>query len=229
MKYTYQEVKEKGLKKYDAWWTVLVADKFALPLTYFFANYTKITPNQISILKFLIKLCSAYLFLKGDYKYLLIGAFLYEIAFIFDCVDGKLARVTGKITKFGKIFDIFEDHLSYIFLSICLALGQKINLAYPLISIFLILLNDFYDFKKSEAKHYLEEREYILPQKFVNFLRKRRMIPIPSTIEATHVLFFFSPIFKFVIWGFRFFIVFYGILCTLKTIAFIKIKLSKTP
>ena len=57
MRYSYKSV-QSSAKKIDAWWTTIIVDQIAIPLTYLFANFTNFSANQITIIsKFLTFLC----------------------------------------------------------------------------------------------------------------------------------------------------------------------------
>jgi phosphatidylglycerophosphate synthase len=109
-RYSFEEVKDSA-KLIDAWWTVKVIDPIALRLTYLFANYTGFTPNQITIFSLIFGLVSAIFFLKGDYLNLVLGAITMELSFVFDCVDGKIARLKKTGTQFGAYWDFIQDRL----------------------------------------------------------------------------------------------------------------------
>jgi len=59
-----------------------------------------ITPNRITMLVNLLALAVIYLFLKGHFIF---GSVVAYIAGILDGVDGKLARVRGRLTRLGHI------------------------------------------------------------------------------------------------------------------------------
>lgn len=73
---------------------------------------TKITPNQVTFISFLIALIAGFLFSKGTYLYLVLGAILVELSFTLDCVDGQLARFRNMCSSFGAWFDGILDRLS---------------------------------------------------------------------------------------------------------------------
>lgn len=69
---------------------------------------TKLSPNVLTILGFLITLVIAWLLAKG---FLFLGGFLVLFSGWFDLLDGALARSTGQITKFGALLDSTLDRL----------------------------------------------------------------------------------------------------------------------
>ena len=97
---------------------------FHRKLIFLFANYIKFTPNQITMISFIIGLLSAYSFLKGTWYYLIAGAILFEISFMLDFVDGGIARLKGLTSKFGMYLDTVSDFTKFLFITLCLAYGQ---------------------------------------------------------------------------------------------------------
>lgn len=121
--YTMEDVKET-FKKKDAWWTVLLVDPVAARLILPVANRTQITPNQLTIASFIIGMTAALCFYLGSYWALVIGALLYHISFVIDCMDGKIARLKGNGTSFGMLLDISLDHVRVALCGVALTFGQ---------------------------------------------------------------------------------------------------------
>ncbi len=70
---------------------------------------SKIHPNVLTFLGLLINIWAAYLFAAGKFRWaglVVIGAGL------FDMVDGRVARATSQVTKFGGFFDSVLDRYS---------------------------------------------------------------------------------------------------------------------
>ncbi|MFQ5941686.1 MAG: sugar phosphate nucleotidyltransferase [Nitrososphaerales archaeon] len=70
---------------------------------------TGITPNQISLLSFIIGISGASLFFLGEYFYLILGGILVQIHSIIDGCDGEVARLKLRETKYGAWFDAVLD------------------------------------------------------------------------------------------------------------------------
>jgi len=70
---------------------------------------TPITPNTITWLGFLLSVGAAALIVNGD---LFAAGFMALIAGFFDMLDGALARVTSRTTRFGAVLDSTLDRLS---------------------------------------------------------------------------------------------------------------------
>ncbi|WP_447040697.1 CDP-alcohol phosphatidyltransferase family protein [Streptomyces sp. DSM 118878] len=118
------EVRRITEKKRDAWWTVLLVDPVATPLVRFTAMRTNITPNQITWGAFLLGLGSAACFAFGDWKWLVLGAVVYHLSFILDCMDGKVARLTGQGSVFGAWLDFVFDRIRVMVCGVALMGGQ---------------------------------------------------------------------------------------------------------
>ena len=87
-----------GAKKRDYWWTVLFTDPIALPLVRFLARHRWLSPDAVSLISALLGAAVGPVFALGTRWGLVVGAVLFQLAFVTDCVDGKLARaleVTG--------------------------------------------------------------------------------------------------------------------------------------
>ncbi|MET8679621.1 CDP-alcohol phosphatidyltransferase family protein [Streptomyces sp. NPDC004647] len=118
------EVRRTTEKKRDAWWTVLLVDPVATPLVRWTAMWTRVTPNQITWLALFLGLGAAGCFAAGSWGWLLAGAALYHLSFILDCMDGKLARLTGTGSVFGAWLDYVFDRLRVLACAVALMGGQ---------------------------------------------------------------------------------------------------------
>ncbi|KKL52769.1 hypothetical protein LCGC14_2282140 [marine sediment metagenome] len=70
---------------------------------------TGITPNQISVLSFVIGLAGASFFFIGEYFYLILGGIIVHIHSIVDGCDGEVARLKLRQTKYGGWLDSVLD------------------------------------------------------------------------------------------------------------------------
>jgi CDP-diacylglycerol--glycerol-3-phosphate 3-phosphatidyltransferase len=67
-----------------------------------------VTPNQLTIAQLVGGVIAAYIIGTGE---LLWGGVAVVVAAILDAFDGTLARTTGKVTRFGGVFDSTVDRL----------------------------------------------------------------------------------------------------------------------
>lgn len=111
-------------KSRDAWWTVLLVDPVAIRLVRWWAPHKWITPNRVTMGAFTLGLAAAAAFWQGTRGWLIVGALLYHLSFILDCVDGKLARVRGTGSIFGLWLDFIFDRLLVIICAVALMGGQ---------------------------------------------------------------------------------------------------------
>ena len=73
---------------------------------------TAITPNQLTVVAFVIGIGAAVLFAMGSAGAVFWAAVLCEVSLIFDCADGMLARARNTCSRFGSYFDLFLDRIS---------------------------------------------------------------------------------------------------------------------
>ncbi len=66
------------------------------------------TPNSITVLGFAVSLAAAAVVGSG---FLLVGGIVFLLGSVMDLMDGALARLTGKVTKFGALLDSVMDRL----------------------------------------------------------------------------------------------------------------------
>src|SRR5579871_3161709 len=70
---------------------------------------SKIHPNVLTFLGLLINIYAAYLFSVGHFRW---AGLVVLGAALFDMVDGRVARSTGQVTRFGGFFDSVLDRYS---------------------------------------------------------------------------------------------------------------------
>lgn len=106
------EIYRASKKKKDInLWTEWVCRPPAAVLVYLLRN-TRVTPNQVTFLSFFIAAGSAAMFVLGPgYGWLLAGALIFEVSFIFDCADGQLARIRGATSVLGHLLDFLMDEI----------------------------------------------------------------------------------------------------------------------
>jgi phosphatidylglycerophosphate synthase len=96
------------LKDRDAWWTVLVVDPVAVRVTPPLARLRSVTPNRLTAFAIALGVGTVALFATGNY---VAGALVYQLRFIVDCLDGKVARLRGTSSALGAAFDVCSDVL----------------------------------------------------------------------------------------------------------------------
>lgn len=111
-------------KPRDAWFTVLVADRAAIRLTRHLANHTPVTPTQITAAWGLLYAAAAGAFLFGGGGWPMLGAGLFLLGFLLDCVDGKLAWLTGRTSRSGAWLGAVLGRLGFVVCALALLLGR---------------------------------------------------------------------------------------------------------
>ena len=87
---------------------VTVIDRF-LAKTFLKLIPKSITPNQITIVRFILTPVVGWLFYREIYDW---GLILFLLTMLTDALDGALARTTNQITDLGKIIDPLADKLA---------------------------------------------------------------------------------------------------------------------
>jgi len=99
------KAKPPYIKAYEPWSTIFVTDIFAIPLTPLLASLG-ISPNTITIVSLISGLCSGVAFGFGHWFW---GAVVFELAFLMDCLDGKIARLRNMASQLGQKLDFIAD------------------------------------------------------------------------------------------------------------------------
>src|SRR3954465_13443375 len=121
------DVRSPTYKRRDAWWTVWLVDPLASRLVWLVSPFRWITPNLLPAAAFVIGLGSAAAFWQarhGGYGWLLLGALLFHLSFVLDCMDGKIARLNGTGSVFGAWLDYVFDRLRVLGCAVGLFGGQ---------------------------------------------------------------------------------------------------------
>ncbi|MCK5004052.1 MAG: CDP-alcohol phosphatidyltransferase family protein [Candidatus Aminicenantes bacterium] len=84
---------------------------------------TGITPNQITVLSFILGILGAISYSFGQYHFFIAGGILMQLSSIFDCADGMLARSKNICTRYGAYLDLFLDRIVDFFFFLGVAAG----------------------------------------------------------------------------------------------------------
>lgn len=107
------------------WWALLCIYPLARPLTVFIVNRTRVTPNQITFSAMGLRLVTAISFFSGSRAGFLVGALSYYLAYVCDCSDGTVARLTGQSSELGRYLDHVADLIGDVVILIVLAWSQQ--------------------------------------------------------------------------------------------------------
>lgn len=92
-----------------AWWVAFVIDPISDRVTWLIANYTKLTPNVVTVVSIFVGLGAAGLYAQGDFHLIIAASLLFQMRLMLDVVDGRLARLTGHFSKVGAALDHGSD------------------------------------------------------------------------------------------------------------------------
>lgn len=190
---------EPVLKPLDAWWSVLVADAAAIRVVRFLQPHESISPTSLTIAAHLLGLVAAALFGAGE---LVAAAILFEIRFVLDCADGKLARVRGSSSAVGAFVDYVGDFLvvGSTMAGLALHLGWREDagglLVVGLPAAFLahIAVIQSRLLEATQAGDREKPPTQRLPRRYVAWMAARRLRPAPSGIDVEHALLFLVPV-----------------------------------
>ena len=92
-----------------------------------------VTPNHLTTVRLGVGMAAAGAFLVGSSAWSNIGALLLVLSNFLDHTDGELARLSGKSSRIGHIYDLASDALVTIllFLAIGIGLGDRMLLPLP--------------------------------------------------------------------------------------------------
>ncbi len=97
--------------KNDEWWSSFVTAPLAIFANWVVVDWKWLTPNLITLFSFITALLSATLIIIGGQVNFYIAAGLINISYIFDCMDGQMARYRGTTSRLGDYFDRVTDFI----------------------------------------------------------------------------------------------------------------------
>jgi phosphatidylglycerophosphate synthase len=101
-------------------WDARLARRLIAPL-----KDTWVTPNYLTTVRLFVGLAAAAAFLPGTYGWSNVAALLLIVSNFLDHTDGELARISGKSTRFGHLYDLASDAAVTILLFVAMGLGMK--------------------------------------------------------------------------------------------------------
>lgn len=137
-------------KKKDGWWASLFSGTVANLILPFIADVTWITPNLVTTFSLALCFVACFYIASGEYFNLIIGGILVQFVFVFDCLDGQLARYRNASSNFGAWYDRVTDRVKDFILYFSLAWGHFVIyenwIIWPLAmtSLFFVYLFDYY-------------------------------------------------------------------------------------
>ncbi|MFL6602221.1 MAG: CDP-alcohol phosphatidyltransferase family protein [Steroidobacteraceae bacterium] len=99
-------------------WDARLARRLVTPL-----KDSRATPNHLTTVRLAFGLAAAAAFLPGTYGWTNIGALLLVLSNFLDHTDGELARISGKTSRIGHIYDLASDAVVTILLFLAMGVG----------------------------------------------------------------------------------------------------------
>lgn len=91
------------------WWALPFILPVSRRLVMLVVNYTQIPPNQITFIAIIFRAITAGAFFNNSREGLIVGAICYYLAYVCDCADGTIARLTGSTSELGRYLDHLAD------------------------------------------------------------------------------------------------------------------------
>jgi len=111
-------------------WDARLARRLVAPLM-----HSWISPNHLTTLRLGVGLAAAAAFMPGSYGWSNLAALLLVLSNFLDHTDGELARMSGKISRIGHLYDLASDAAVTILVFIALGVGLTgkpgVNLVFP--------------------------------------------------------------------------------------------------
>ena len=99
-------------------WDARLARRLVTPL-----KNSWVTPNHLTTVRLLVGLAAAYAFTRGGYAWCNLAALLLVLSNFLDHTDGELARISGKSSRVGHLYDLASDALVTILLFVGIGIG----------------------------------------------------------------------------------------------------------
>src|SRR6266404_2102419 len=99
-------------------WDARLARRLVAPL-----KDSLVTPNHLTSVRLAIGLAAAAAFLPGTYGWSNLAALLLVLSNFLDHTDGELARISGKTSRIGHLYDLASDAVVTILLFIAIGVG----------------------------------------------------------------------------------------------------------
>jgi phosphatidylglycerophosphate synthase len=103
-------------------WDARLARRLVAPL-----KDTRVTPNHLTTVRLGVGLAAAAAFLPGTYGWSNVAALLLILSNFLDHTDGELARLSGKSSRIGHVYDLASDAAVTILLFIAIGVGVGAN------------------------------------------------------------------------------------------------------
>jgi phosphatidylglycerophosphate synthase len=112
-------VKQRLLDTTEGYISKNINKKISVPISEFVAG-TRVHPNTLTLLNFVVGMLAGYMVFQNRYWSIALGGALFQLASIFDGVDGEVAKFTFRSSKLGGWLDTICDHVALFYLIIAI-------------------------------------------------------------------------------------------------------------
>ena len=99
-------------------WDARLARRLVAPL-----RNSWVVPNHLTTIRLLVGLAAAAAFIPGSYGWSNVAALLMVLSNFLDHTDGELARISGKSSRFGHLYDLGSDAVVTIAVFVAIGVG----------------------------------------------------------------------------------------------------------
>ncbi|MBM3246807.1 MAG: CDP-alcohol phosphatidyltransferase family protein, partial [Candidatus Omnitrophica bacterium] len=145
-------------------------------------RYDFITPNLLTAFSFSFSLAASSAILLAGYRWLIVSAVLIILSYLFDCADGRLARLKNMESGFGFWFDRITDQIKLSLIILALGLrayyidgqGQRILIIMSLAIIIQLIKElswSIFEIFRLKTAQGLEYAQFVLDRIKIRFTR----------------------------------------------------------
>ena len=195
---TSREGQQKAfVKPVDSWWTVLVIDTLAVRLVPLLARLRWVTPMGLTLASAVAGAAAAAAF---ELDALPVGAILFELKFVLDCLDGKLARARDVTSATGGFVDAFLDVLITTACYVTLTRAAFDGAGTPTLAVLLaggVMLEVWtrlYPLPPRSPSRSAPATGTQVLRRLQTLMARRRLVLLPSTVELETAALFLLPL-----------------------------------
>ena len=212
-KYSLQDV-QRSLTLPKTWWAFAAILPLANRVSLFCANKTRLTPNQITLISFAMVVGAMFCFIQGSWLLLVLGAVLYELNYLLDCVDGTIAKMKKAHSVEGGFLDFFLDQWRNFIATFGLSYGHWLrhgDMTIFLIAMLYIFLEELYMLRDSKIDSILKKGNLLFftrPSRFLfafapakaalKWVSRNGLYRRPTVVEVDALVFFAAPLLNMV-------------------------------
>lgn len=103
-------------------WDARLARRLVMPL-----KDTPVRPNHLTTIRLGFGVAAAAAFTQGTYGWMNLGALLLVLSNFLDHTDGELARISGKTSRVGHLYDLASDAAVTLLLFMAMGVGVGVG------------------------------------------------------------------------------------------------------